>query len=566
MPIIRRILIVLSFLLAFQNVVRADDDLPVVETIGDRTIIYPQRMALSGEETLMDILEMFPDLLVAGFDDLLNGESHFDSWQLRMDNVAMSGDIRLLLTQIKASLISKIQICDNAGVAKGRTGDGRVIDVNLLRAEEGTHGFASMQGGTDKLLAPSANIRYGSEKTDVWTAMTYTRNDRFGRVDNVENFHLEVINRFGKRDRLLTYITQSASVSDAGEEGYSRHGHNESVMARLRYFHTFNDKGTELLALLSWQYKNNPTEMLQAGNQSYRRVTSFTNTPIWLMELNTPLFTKNLTMMLGYEGDFDNTRYGIDQHPVENASFSEESTHRVMNNDLYLQFNYVTGPLRLTIGDRVMFYHYGQDGYEGNWLKNTIRNHFQTSVIVTPCKHHQLQAAYYRKFRNPSAINMFPEAWPDAEGVLIGGNPNLEETTIDQYKVTYGYSRQSFSAKLGGNIYHSSADEDYWTIDGAVYKRFGMLSLTGGFNIYSYRSPVVARSIYADVRLSTMLQLPANWQVTSRLIWFSHRETAFYGALQVNKQFGSHWDVQLAWHDMFSDKRSAGLLGVMYRF
>ena len=528
-------------LLAFHAVVKADDDLPVVEIIGDRTIIYPQRMELSGEETLLDILEMFPDLLVAGFDDLLNGENHFDSWQLRMDNVAMSGDMRLLLTQIKACLISKIQICDNAGVAKGRTGDGRVIDVNLLHAEKGTHGFASMQGGTDKLLAPSANIRYGSDKTDVWTTMTYVRNDRLGLVDNAESFHFEMINRFGDRDRLLTYVTQSTSVSDAGEEDCSQLGHKTSVMARLRYFHSFNDKGTELLTLLSWQYKNNPTEMLQADSQSYHRVASLTNMPIWLMELNTPLFTKNLSMMLGYEGNLDNTRYGIDQ----------SSTRCVMNNDFYLQFNYVKGPVRLTLGDRVMFYHYRQENYDGNWSKNTIRNHFQTSVVVTPCMHHQLQVAYYRKFRNPPAMNV---------------SPNLEETTIHQCRVSYGYSDRGFSAKLGGNIYHSSTDESYWTIDGAVYKNFGMLSLTGGFNVYSYQSPVVERTLFADIRLSTMLQLPANWQVTTKLIWFSNREEALYGSLQINKQFGSHWDVQLAWHDMFYDKRSAGLLGIMYRF
>lgn len=129
----------------------ANDDKHAIEIRADRTIIYPQRLELHGEETLLDILEIYPDLMVAGFDDLLNGEDHFDGYQLRMDNVVLSGDTRLLLTQIKADLISKVQICDNAGVAKGRTGDGRVIDVNLLKAEEGAKGFMSLQGSTDKI-------------------------------------------------------------------------------------------------------------------------------------------------------------------------------------------------------------------------------------------------------------------------------------------------------------------------------------------------------------------------------------------------------------------------------
>ena len=68
----------------------------MIEMHADRTIIYPQRMELSGEETLMDILEMYPELMVAGFDDLLKGESPFDSWQLRMDNVAMGASSTLI--------------------------------------------------------------------------------------------------------------------------------------------------------------------------------------------------------------------------------------------------------------------------------------------------------------------------------------------------------------------------------------------------------------------------------------------------------------------------------------
>ena len=163
----------------------ANDDKHAIEIRADRTIIYPQRLELHGEETLLDILEMYPDLMVAGFDDLLNGEDHFDGYQLRMDNVVLSGDTRLLLTQIKADLISKVQICDNAGVAKGRTGDGRVIDVNLLKAEEGAKGFMSLQGSTDKILSPSAQLRYGSEKTDIWSSMTL----------NDEYLHFQMTNR-----------------------------------------------------------------------------------------------------------------------------------------------------------------------------------------------------------------------------------------------------------------------------------------------------------------------------------------------------------------------------------
>lgn len=559
---------------AFMPSIMAAEELPVIEVRADRTFIYPQRMELSGEETLLDILEMYPDLLEAGFDDLLKGDEHFDGWQLRMDNVALNGDTRLLLTQIKARLVSKIQLCHNGGVAKGSTGDGRVIDINLLKLEEGAHGFVSMQGGTDKLLAPSANLRYGSENTDIWSAMTYTHADRSSQVDNVENVHFQMTNRFSARDRLLSYVTQSSSVSDAGEKGDSKHGRNESIMARLRYFHVFNEQGTELLTLFSWQHKNSPSDTFHADQQAYRNVSSHTNVPIWLLELNTPLFVNNLTMMLGYEGDISHTRYGIDQSPVDGTYFSEESTYRLMNNDIYLQLNYTTGPWRFTLGDRVMFYHYKQKGYAENWSKNSTRNHFQASIVLKPYRRHQVQLAYFCKFRNPSAMNVYPDLWPDASGVLKGGNPLLEETKIDQYKLAYEYVTRHFTASLGGNIYHTSADENYWTIDGSLYKKVGILSLSGGFNVCHYKPSNGDHTSYADIRLTPTLILPCAWQVAAKLIWFSKDaprrkvmdDTAYYGALQVNKQLGSHWDLQLMWHDMFYSEKSAGLAAVMYRF
>ena len=53
----RHILILISFLLLSVSVF-AESNLPVVEIKADRTMIYPQRMELMGEETLMDVLQI----------------------------------------------------------------------------------------------------------------------------------------------------------------------------------------------------------------------------------------------------------------------------------------------------------------------------------------------------------------------------------------------------------------------------------------------------------------------------------------------------------------------------
>ena len=58
----------------------ADDSLPVVEIRADRTVIYPQRMELTGEETLMDVLQMVPDLLITDYEEIIT------FYNLRIDN------------------------------------------------------------------------------------------------------------------------------------------------------------------------------------------------------------------------------------------------------------------------------------------------------------------------------------------------------------------------------------------------------------------------------------------------------------------------------------------------
>ncbi len=66
-----RLYILLSMMLISVTML-AQDSLPIVEIKADRTIIYPQRMELTGEETLMDVLQMVPDLMIAGYQDVIS--------------------------------------------------------------------------------------------------------------------------------------------------------------------------------------------------------------------------------------------------------------------------------------------------------------------------------------------------------------------------------------------------------------------------------------------------------------------------------------------------------------
>lgn len=66
-----RHLLILICSLLFSVASLAESELPIIEIKADRTIIYPQRMELKGEESLMDILQMVPDLMIAGYEDVI---------------------------------------------------------------------------------------------------------------------------------------------------------------------------------------------------------------------------------------------------------------------------------------------------------------------------------------------------------------------------------------------------------------------------------------------------------------------------------------------------------------
>ena len=173
----------------------ADNDLPIIEVKADRTMIYPQRMELTGEESLMDVLQMVPDLMIAGYEDVIS------NYNLRIDNCPMNGDTRLILSQMKAKNIAKIQVCDNTGVAKGTIGTNKVLDINM-KTPEALHGFAEGQGGFGKNVESIGvvNALYGSKHTDLFANASYRHLD-----GNEEYLTLRATNRFDDRNHVCRF-------------------------------------------------------------------------------------------------------------------------------------------------------------------------------------------------------------------------------------------------------------------------------------------------------------------------------------------------------------------------
>ena len=527
----QRILILITFLLLPVSTF-AEDGLPIIEMKADRTMIYPQRMELTGEESLMDMLQMVPDLMIAGYEDVI------DNYSLRIDNCPINGDTRLILSQMKAKDIVKIQVCDNTGVAKGTIGMGRVLDINM-KMPDTLKGFVEGQGNFGKDVAGigTVNALYGSQHTDLYANASYRHQN-----GNEEYLTLHMTNRFDDRNRLLTFFTQQ----------YLDHPSVtlRKVMGRARYFHTFNDLGTELLIVGGYQY--NSDQVLS------------NKLPLYIVELNTPLFSKRLSMMLGVEGDFLMTK--------------QKDTDRswdVFNNDIYLQFTYSIPKWKLTVGNRVMFYNYKVMDSGISQRHSDTRDNANACVIFVPDNRNQIQLGYYRKYYNPSYLVLFmdtntliDEEWTRAQGLL-------EEWNIHQMKLAYAYSKQKLTVQTEASYYAVEDEENFTELGVSAYWKTKWLSLTGGSNLYITKSET-----YASFRFAPTAYLPHEWQIGMQAVYYTKKSpirevygTPVYGCLSVNKQLGRRWNLGVDWHDMFDAfcsqaevNRHAANIKLQYRF
>ena len=337
-------------------------------------------------------------------------------------------------------------------------------------------------------------------------------------------------NRFDDRNKLLTYITQQFLAMPGGN--------SHKVLGRARYFHTFNDAGTELLVQGGYQYTTTP--ILSS------------HLPMFVLELNTPLPVKGLTMMAGVEGDYLITKDG-----------GTDKTWDVFNHDLYLQFAYSLPRWRFMAGHRVMLYNYRLRETGSTQKVFDVRNNTSVGITFLPHYQHHIQVGYYRKYTNPSY--MLPVMVTDS----------LQEREINQFQVEYAYSKQRLTVQTEASYYIMESDENYGEIGASAYWKTKWITLTGGVNLYIAKSRV-----FAYLRLAPIAYLPYDWQIGLQLVYFTPNSlyrvlygTPVYGNLSLSKLLKKRWYIAIEWHDMFDSFCSAATLNrhaanikLQYRF
>ena len=122
-----------------------------IEHIGDRYIMHVSEMELTGEESLLDVLMMCPEVLTIDGNNIIGGDPFanlYGKFVIRIDNQEYGLDYATLLHHFKAREIESIKVCQNSEVMKGCSSLKKVIDITLRKGENGVSGRVGLFGDT----------------------------------------------------------------------------------------------------------------------------------------------------------------------------------------------------------------------------------------------------------------------------------------------------------------------------------------------------------------------------------------------------------------------------------
>lgn len=555
-----------------------EEQKPAVVFMGDRTIIYVDRLALQGDETIMDVLQIYPEVFVKGFDNLL------ENYQLRMDNTFISCDVRQYLSTTPVRNVRTIQIVETPSVAKGVTGTGGVIDLNMHPNEEGTHGFVGLElntkGGVSPLAAINSGIKHPQgSSTDIYASASYNDRSRHGDTNLNQYATANISHRFGDKDRTILFLRQGYGRMDFSPVSSSD---NRSYLAHLYHYHTFNDIGTMLLLVAGYRYDDNVAKTELTPSFSNERVTTGMQT--YVAELNTPLpFLGGAQLMVGWEGDFAHIPYQL-RHTLDgNAnsptgavqgelSFNDKYTISV--NDFYLMLDYRLGPVVLSAGDRVSVYHYGMDASGVTASHNPVRHTPMGTIVATLAPSHQLRGGYARRFVNPSLFMELPTSYPTPFGTWQTYTTPVDEDRADIYSLAYTYSRGCINGNLSSKyVRFTNIDNKMLQVNAAVDWRRKCFALTAGATL-CHTDKFGEKKTYAYIRLAPTVRLPHEWRIGAKALWWTAKapeyslydNVAVYTDLTVEKTFARHIALSAQWHDIFNSNYSAAFIMARYKF
>ena len=526
----------------------ADDD-EIIEYQGDRYVIHVNRMNPDSEMTLMDVLNTCPEFLS------LNGKTIELDYSLRVDNIGVIVDSESFLRNVKACEIDRIQICSNSSVAKSVGGTTGVIDV-YYREDVKTDGKVAAAGSTYGNGMAYADVTNRSEKLTVQAyAMARTSygranpTDVFRMTDRglAENLHLNLDWKISKSDRLIIKAFQKFGNS---KKKYVNPKPMDDLISYDRY--------VGLVLSYSHTFKNDAILFAEVGSD-YTRNADGSNKmgisyPYGFVELNTPIFTPDLWLMVGTEVDYENT-----------WNISKNREQRMVS-DIYAQLDYTHGPWVLTLGDRFRLLNFWDREYaieDQSLWDHSRNNHVYFASVGYKAGRNFMQVQFARRFFIPVFSDFLADEKAPTTSLKYDAG-NYQANLAHQGVIRYSYQQKDF-------FFHSSLENTWYNhlpgpnklllgFRNSVFWKKGALELTLGANYYHQHVNSDAKNSsqndnFVTLKFAPALNLPQGFRLSSTLLYNSQRSiddkhAHLFATVKANKQLGKKCNVFAEFHDL----------------
>ena len=549
-----------------------------IEQVGDRYIVHVPELDLRGDESLMDILLMCPDVITLDGRTTLDGDqlaNLYGKFVIRFDNVEYGLDYNTLLHNLKAREIEKIQVCLNTDVMKGTGSQKKVIDIQLRKdvgAVKGLEGNYYTEGNNGKGAAGEkisgrvglfgdtygggeaiASVRYHGDNLSIlshvegnmqrsafYGAPTNHRSHEGAKVTmswditSKDNLMITATQTY-TRNRLAgsiqernpqTRSSQASTLSIPNPADYSRYYNVE-----LDYLRTLSKNGASMLLTLASDH---------TGDNGYAYHSRSTY-PYTILEFYFPLFTPNLWITAGFEGGLS----------YERDCLVKETSHSDYE-DFYAQADLTLGKWGFMIGDRF------RRTNTSNHNAYTLSSYYHINT------HRTLQASFSQQYYNAA----------------LG---DIDQKPVYRAELKHTYQKKNFF--LSTMIRYIDQDLNVgkvktFNFGNTLFWHIGMLRLTAGISSYKEElkknETEKINSQYFVFKLAPQLSLPGDWRLTATMLWSTHRPESslsyapanLYAEAAVYKTISRHWLLEARYHDIATQHlgNRAATIGCTYYF
>lgn len=562
-----------------------------IEHIGDRYIMHVSEMELTGEESLLDVLMMCPEVISLDGNNIIGGDpfaNQYGKFVIRIDNQEYGLDYATLLHHFKAREIESIKVCQNAEVMKGCSSLKKVIDITLRKGENGVSGRAGLFGdtygggkGIVSVLSQQDDLRILSHVEGNFQRTSNSDKDAY------QNQSSNTINHYsheGAKLNVLWTPTSKDILEVDAMQTYTRNHFTHSPAEYVRAYHlqadytrTLGENGSSILFTLGAEHiSDNGRTQEESQTFPYQNHSTY---PFAVIEYASPILTKDLWITAGFEGGLS-----IEKNCI--ADYINHSNYE----DFYVQLDYNIGKWGFMAGERYRIINFRpkQISSVSNW-KHTTHNHiysFSTYYTFTPG--HTLQGTFCRRIFNPEFGDFVTAG--DMEGAWKPTyTTDIRNSLANVMELKYTYSKPNLVVSTSvKNIHQHLIDNNHDNTLGIGTTAFwhtGILRLTAGFNYFWERAetPVEETSLrdtsyhnFAVFKLAPQLTLADGWRLTSNLIWCTYRHTAtpaytpanLYAEVGVYKNIGKHLTLEGRFHDIASQHfgNRAATIGCTYYF